>query len=430
MKILVTGATGFIASHIVSTLAAAGHEVVCCVRNVSAARRRFWYATVIPCDFNRDINIETWLERLQPMHLDAVINCVGVLQGGFKQNISTIHYDTPIALFQACQRLNVKRVIQLSALGAGEVDTEYSTTKQNADEYLLGVEGISALVVRPSVVHGSSSYGGTSLFRGLSALPFITPLVGKGRQLMSPVSINDLAEAMKHYVEHDEIAGQIIYAAGPEQVTQKKLLLTLRQWLGFGKSKCMSIPKALINCVAKLGDRFARSRINTTSMKMLEHNNIYDPVPFQQTLPFTVKGFTEFLVAHPSGTQDRWHARLYFIRPLLRYCLAFMWLVSGIVPFFNVVDSNALLVQFLTSHSWITTTRIVFSLFDIVLGVTVLSRWRVKLSGTLQFLLVFGYTLASIFVIPHQWLNPIGPLVKNITVLAVILTWMVLEDDR
>lgn len=430
MKILVTGASGFIASHIVAALLTAGHDVVCCVRNVVAAKQRFWTATIIACDFNRDTSVDVWLARLRPLHLDAVINCVGVLQEGHRQNIQAIHYDAPVAMFQACSELGIKRVIQLSALGAGEVDTAYSMTKHAADEYLLSMDGLSVLVVRPSVVHGVGSYGGTSLFRGLSALPFITPLVGKGEQRMSPVAITDLAYAMKHYVEHDEIAGKIIYATGPEEIAQKELLLILRRWLGFGRSICVSIPICIIKCVAKFGDCFKRSRVNTTSVKMLEHNNVHDSSEFQRTLPFTLKGFSQFLMENPSGTQERWHARLYFVRPMLRYCLTLLWLVSGVVPFFNVVGSNALLAQSLTSQSWIAATRVVFSLIDITLGIMVLTRWRIQLTGTMQFLLVFGYTVASVFMIPEQWLNPIGPLVKNIPILAAILVWVVLEDDR
>jgi len=140
MRILITGATGFIASQIVSTLSDAGHDVVSCVRNVKSAEQRFWYANVIHCDFNKDTSPEIWLKRLRDHHIDAVINCVGVLQGSYKQSIEAIHRDTPIALFTACQQANIKRVIQISALGAGDVETPYSATKNNADEYLLGLQ--------------------------------------------------------------------------------------------------------------------------------------------------------------------------------------------------------------------------------------------------------------------------------------------------
>ena len=124
MKILVTGATGFIAAQIVSTLSSAGHELYCCVRNIKAAKQRFWFATIIPCDFNKDTTPETWLKRLSSHNIEVVINCVGILQGSRKQSIDAIHHDTPTALFTACQQLNINRVIQLSALGAGDVGTQ------------------------------------------------------------------------------------------------------------------------------------------------------------------------------------------------------------------------------------------------------------------------------------------------------------------
>ncbi len=161
------------------------------------------------------------------------------MQGSRKQSIEAIHKLTPIALFKACEQANIKRVIQLSALGAGEVETEYAKTKNDADTYLLNLKTISKLVIRPSVVFGTGSYGGTSLFRGLCALPGIIPIVGRGEQLMAPIFLSDLSHAMLYYIEHPEISGDIIYAVGNEQVSQKSMLIKLRRWLGLRKAVCV-----------------------------------------------------------------------------------------------------------------------------------------------------------------------------------------------
>ncbi len=430
MRILITGATGFIASQIAATLFEAGHQIVCCVRNIAAARERFHYADIIECDFNTDTSAKIWLKRLRDNDIEVVINCVGILQGGHKQSITAIHKDAPIALFEACSQAQIRRVVQISALGAGEVDTDYSTTKNAADKYLLSLNNLSSLVIRPSVVYSTGSYGGTSLFRGLSALPLFIPVVGKGQQLMAPIFLADLARAILHYVEHHEISGKIIYAVGKEQITQKDMLLKLRRWLGLPKAICISIPLKLISFTAKCGNLLAKSPINSTTMKMLEHSNVADPEPFAKSVPFKIRGISEVLNSLPSSTQDRWHAKLYFLRPTLRLSLALLWIVSGIIPFINPIQSEFILTQLGIPENILTLTRVSFSILDISIGIGIITRWRINFLGLLQFFIVTAYTIAATFAITQQWLNPLGPILKNIPILVAILIWMSIEDDR
>src|SRR5690349_14786473 len=135
MNILVTGASGFIASQIVTDLLAAGHAVTCCVRNVAYARKLFPNASVIKCDFIHDTHPDIWVARLR--NIDVVINCVGILHHPNKKVIWAIHYETPKALFAACVSAQVTRIIQLSALGVETCDVDYAASKKAADDYLL-----------------------------------------------------------------------------------------------------------------------------------------------------------------------------------------------------------------------------------------------------------------------------------------------------
>lgn len=85
MRILVTGANGFMGAEIVKVLLQAGHEVVACTRKVQALKSLFPQLTPIFCDFLRDTAPRAWLARLH--NIDAVINCVGVLQTWRTQTI-------------------------------------------------------------------------------------------------------------------------------------------------------------------------------------------------------------------------------------------------------------------------------------------------------------------------------------------------------
>ena len=139
MRILLTGATGFIGRHIAGRLIGAGHELVCCVRDTARCRRMFPRQTAVACDFNRDTDAADWLPRLEG--IEAVINCAGILQGRPGQSIEAIHSAAPKALFDACLRAGVRRVVQISALGADEgAGTAYAETKLEADRHLQGLD--------------------------------------------------------------------------------------------------------------------------------------------------------------------------------------------------------------------------------------------------------------------------------------------------
>ena len=108
MRCLVTGAYGFIGSAVVAALRRDGVSVVGAGRDLELARRIHPDIEWIACDFNTDVAVAQWLPRLRG--IDAVVNCVGILQGSLRDDADRIHADATIALFQACAAAGVKRL--------------------------------------------------------------------------------------------------------------------------------------------------------------------------------------------------------------------------------------------------------------------------------------------------------------------------------
>ena len=85
MRVLVTGAYGLVGSACLAQLHQQGHELVALGREVASARRRFPYARWIAADVRALTAPAAWRGHLDG--IDAVVNCLGVLQDGVRDDV-------------------------------------------------------------------------------------------------------------------------------------------------------------------------------------------------------------------------------------------------------------------------------------------------------------------------------------------------------
>lgn len=167
MKILILGATGLIGGHALSALRNAGCAAI------GASRRRpegeaaeDW----LELDFASLTRERDWLPLLDGF--DAVINCVGIIREARDGDFERLHRAAPVALFAACERLGMRRVVQVSALGSHpDAATGYWRSKGAADADLMA-RNLNSTIVRPSLVYGEDG-ASSSMFRMLATLPVL-----------------------------------------------------------------------------------------------------------------------------------------------------------------------------------------------------------------------------------------------------------------
>ena len=123
---------------------------------------------------------------------------------------------------------------------------------------------------------------------------------------------------------------------------------------------------------------------------------------------------------------ERWHARLYFLQPLLRLSIGLLWLVTGLLSLFvyPVEFSYALLAR-LGIEGWLAPAALYSAgLLDVALGVATLANVYLVWVGGLQVLMMLGYTLLITVGLPEYWIHPFGPVTKNLPLLVATLMMM------
>ncbi|MBU0654882.1 MAG: NAD-dependent epimerase/dehydratase family protein [Gammaproteobacteria bacterium] len=257
MKILLTGASGFIGRHILRALEQAGHEVV------PVSRRH-------GVDFKHMLTPEDWLPHLK--EVEAVINSVGVIAETRGQTFDTLHHRAPAALFRACVMAGVPRVVQISALGADDqAITPYQLSKKAADDVLRSLP-LEWFVLRPSLVYGEGGKS-SAMFRFMASLPII-PLVGDGRQRIQPVHVSDVVATVLQCLPAAS-ARRTLDVVGAYPLTFVDWLQSMRLEAGRKAAVTLPIPFSLIMATAHVG-RFVVPMLHPDNLRMLQHGNTAD----------------------------------------------------------------------------------------------------------------------------------------------------------
>jgi 2-alkyl-3-oxoalkanoate reductase len=232
LRILVTGASGFLGKVTAEKLAALGHEVICPVRKPCEVKGCQVIIEKFDGEFFKDV---------KPT-IDVFVNNIGHISDHLSyEELKSVNVDMQPKLVEAAKRLGAKRYIQVSSVavcGMGGKDAPineddrlgedmgYGLSKREGEQVTIAKckeLGMELVILRPSAIYGpkATSDNGQKI-RALLKSPI--RMIGSGKQKWHIVNVKDVADSIICAVNAKDVDGLVCNIAGPDPMTAKDLV--------------------------------------------------------------------------------------------------------------------------------------------------------------------------------------------------------------
>ena len=245
MRVLITGAGGFIGSHLVDSQLGYGHHV----RAVDLHLDLLSHHAAHPCletirgDITEGHTLRKLVEgmdivyHLASAHLDVSLS---------DEHYHRVNVGATLALLEAAKQAGVRRFVHCSSVGViGDVEYPpadettvchpvniYERTKLLGERAALDFAlrtGFPVVVVRPAWVYGPRCPRTAKLFRTISKGRF--PIFGSGKNMRHPVYISDVIQGLELCADTPNIDGEVFIIAGPVPLQSRELVNAISQEL-------------------------------------------------------------------------------------------------------------------------------------------------------------------------------------------------------
>jgi len=226
VKALVTGATGFVGSHLVERLLGAGMGVVCLVRPTSDL------AALEGMDIERRVADLDDADSLRPAvrGVDYVFHAAGLTRARTRGEYLAVNADGTRRLLEAllAEGVEPRRFVYVSSLAAvGPANSPeppdesapprpidgYGASKLAGERVVLDhAERLAVTIVRPPAVYGPRDRNFLPLLRSTLRLGRM-PMVGKPSKQMALAYVSDLAEGLYLAAESHKAVGRTYFIA-------------------------------------------------------------------------------------------------------------------------------------------------------------------------------------------------------------------------
>lgn len=269
--VVVLGGTGFVGRHLVPRLLADGHRVTVLSRGISDAARTHFSrnASLIEGDVHDGAFLRAVLDDA-----DAVVNLVGILneRGDDGSGFRRVFVELVDTLIDAMQANGVRRLLQMSALHAGDGESHYLQARGQAEARVRG-SGLEWTLLRPSVIAGP----GDGLFCRFDALLKYMPVLplGGADACFQPVWVGDVAEAFARALANPASIGQSFDLVGPDRYTLAEIVHMTAAARGRHRL-VVPLPPALGRVQAEVGEHLPGKPISRDNWRSLQLDSTSD----------------------------------------------------------------------------------------------------------------------------------------------------------
>lgn len=289
LKLLITGATGFVGRYVVTQALQKGYDIHLIVRNYQKAIALFGkeIKTYQIDDLTQKTQLAKIIENISPQY---VINLIGIIKEIKSQTVTfeKVHYEYSKCLFEVLKDYSAVKVIHMSALGVDEkAPSRYHKTKLMAEKELIK-SGIPFVIIRPSFIIGPEQL----LFVKLKSILKKTPVLlfpDIHNYFFQPVDVRDVATCFLNAIEHEE--NEIFELCGDQKVSLKDMVKDFIKTVG-GKVLFIAIPGLFLKLFATeqykmmWKDNICGHSIDALSMQKILGRQ---PIPYKEQIKWAAK---------------------------------------------------------------------------------------------------------------------------------------------
>jgi nucleoside-diphosphate-sugar epimerase len=282
MKILVTGGTGFIGTHVVRELLSLDPEISIRILTRRAQTANRWGkrveftqanvtkpATLASSAAGVDVAVHAVQFPNHPMENPALGWTFLEVNGKGTRN-----------MVEACKTARVRRFIYMScARGACAKDRPWVTARKMA-ENAVRESGIEYVILRPSFVYGPEDRSLNRIIGFTRHLPFV-PVIGDGKATLRPVSVFDVARVAALAALKQGGVNQTYGLGGPQELTIDQVARTVQKVLG-KKRVLVHIPVALAQFIAGLLSMLPAPPLSSSAVDFMLVEEKVDPGAAEQ----------------------------------------------------------------------------------------------------------------------------------------------------
>lgn len=275
MKILVTGATGFVGGHLAEACVARGHAV----RTIARPSSHTDLLERLGVEIRRGDLADPEIVREAVDGVDAIVHCAAkVGDWGPVADYRAVNVDALRLLLEACYNKPLKRFIHISSLGVyaarhhyGTDETEplpprhmdgYTQTKVEAEHLALDahrLHGTPVVVLRPGFIYGPRDRTVLPKLAENLRLGIVRYIGDASKLAMNTIFVGNLVDAIFLALDNPRAVGQVYNLTDGDRVTKRQFFETIADGLGLPRPQ-RRVPLFLAKLVARILEGRARRR--------------------------------------------------------------------------------------------------------------------------------------------------------------------------